>query len=154
KITSSLSMETILTTVYESINKLMKADGFGIDLYHPEQEEIEYKLFIERGERLAPFTSSVHDEGSFSAWAIRNRKEVFLNDVTKEYTTYISKLKAVGAGEGEETHSAMYVPLIVEDRVVGVVTVQSFEPGAYTPADLDMLRALGNYIAVALDNAR
>ncbi|RMH73162.1 MAG: GAF domain-containing protein [Gemmatimonadetes bacterium] len=154
KITASLSLETILTTVYENINQLMKADGFGIDLYHPETEEIEYKFFIERGERLKPLTGSVHDEGSFSAWAIRNRKEVFLNDATQEYMAYIPKLKAVGADEGGETLSALYVPLIVEDRVVGVVTVQSFDPGAYTPADLDMLRALGNYIAVALDNAR
>ncbi|HYI21700.1 MAG TPA: ATP-binding protein [Candidatus Limnocylindrales bacterium] len=51
-------------------------------------------------------------------------------------------------------HSAMWVPLIVRDRVVGVLSA-GYRSGdrRYTPADLSLLRELARRAALALDNA-
>jgi GAF domain-containing protein len=48
----------------------------------------------------------------------------------------------------------MYVPLIVKERVMGVLSVQSVEQDAYRRVHLDMLQTLAAHAAVALDNAR
>jgi signal transduction histidine kinase len=45
------------------------------------------------------------------------------------------------------------VPIVVGSRVLGLVTVQSFERHAYRRVHLDMLRTLAAYVGVALDNA-
>lgn len=53
-----------------------------------------------------------------------------------------------------DTRSEMAIPLRSRGRVVGAVDVQSRQPSAFVDEDVDMLTALGDQIAVALDNAR
>ena len=53
----------------------------------------------------------------------------------------------------ELTRSIICLPLIHLDEVVGVLSVQSQESNAYTSQDLDTLRAMASYMAIALRNA-
>ncbi len=56
---------------------------------------------------------------------------------------------------GFSTHNILCVPLRVRDRVIGVIEVVNRENGAaFTPADAEMLQAVANQAAIALDNAR
>jgi serine phosphatase RsbU (regulator of sigma subunit) len=43
--------------------------------------------------------------------------------------------------------------MTIGERVVGVITVQSFEKNAYVPLHIDILKTLGTYTAIALENA-
>ena len=49
--------------------------------------------------------------------------------------------------------SIIYLPLEAKDRVLGLITIQSFEKNAYTEQHLNMMRSLASYTAIALDNA-
>ena len=49
--------------------------------------------------------------------------------------------------------SIIYLPLVAKDRVLGIITIQSFEKDAYTEHHLNMLQSLASYTAIALDNA-
>jgi diguanylate cyclase (GGDEF)-like protein len=49
---------------------------------------------------------------------------------------------------------ALAAPLLVEDAVVGVVTVRSRRPAAYDDHDLALLSTLAQQAAVAVENAR
>lgn len=56
---------------------------------------------------------------------------------------------------GFSTHNILCVPLRVRERILGVIEVVNRENGApFTPADAEMLQAVANQAAVALDNAR
>jgi GAF domain-containing protein len=81
--------------------------------------------------------------------------------VTKEYSRYISEFKSANV-EGmvledgtlpEEPLSIIYLPLISQDKVLGVITIQSFQKNAYTDFHLNLLQNLAAYTAIALDNA-
>jgi len=52
-----------------------------------------------------------------------------------------------------ETRSEMAIPLIVGDRLLGALDVQSREPNAFTSADVTVLQTLANQLAVAINNA-
>jgi len=52
------------------------------------------------------------------------------------------------------SRSAMAVPLIVEERVVGVLTVESERANAYDDHQLAMLTTIGQQVAVAIEGAR
>jgi signal transduction histidine kinase len=54
---------------------------------------------------------------------------------------------------GESVISLIYLPMMIENRIVGVISVQSFHKNAYTQYQLDMLSNLTNYVAIAFDNA-
>ena len=55
--------------------------------------------------------------------------------------------------EGDEPASVIYLPLVQQKKVIGVVTTQSFEKNAYTGYHINLLRNLATYAAIALDNA-
>jgi|GEM_PF-1705570 len=62
--------------------------------------------------------------------------------------------KLIKVGEGPTPHSAVYVPLISGDQVVGVMTLQSYEPDVFGEADAKLLSILAGQAATALQNAR
>ncbi|MGD8473590.1 MAG: GAF domain-containing protein, partial [Anaerolineae bacterium] len=53
-----------------------------------------------------------------------------------------------------ETRSEMALPLIVGDRVLGALDVQSTEPDAFSEEDVAVLQLVADQTAVAVDNAR
>jgi len=160
-ITASLDIDTIFYKLYEHVNQLADASSFGVGIYHPEKQQIEYRLAIEKGKRYAPYTRDTRDKNQFPVWCIENRRPVFMNEVTKEHSRYINEFKSANV-EGmvledgtlpEEPFSIIYLPLISQDKVLGVITIQSFQENAYTDYHLNLLQNLAAYTAIALDNA-
>jgi signal transduction histidine kinase/DNA-binding response OmpR family regulator len=49
--------------------------------------------------------------------------------------------------------SIIYMPLIAKERVLGIITIQSFKTNAYTEHHLNVMQSLASYTAIALDNA-
>ena len=52
------------------------------------------------------------------------------------------------------TKSEIALPLIVGDRALGALDVQSTRDGAFNPQDIDTLQGMANQVAIALENAR
>ncbi|MBB5055498.1 signal transduction histidine kinase/DNA-binding response OmpR family regulator/ligand-binding sensor domain-containing protein [Granulicella aggregans] len=158
EITASLDLNTILFKLYERVNQIVDASIFGVGLYRPEKKLIEYSLAIENGKRYAPYTRSTEDKNQFPVWCIENRKPILLNDVATEYAKYIPAYEHNGLAleDGTEARppaSMIYLPLIAQERVLGVLSIQSFKKNAYTEQHLSLLQNLAAYTTIALDNA-
>ncbi|MCK5197422.1 MAG: sensor domain-containing diguanylate cyclase [Spirochaetales bacterium] len=150
-ITSSLDLETVLTTIYKNISTFISADLFGIALYNKDSEEIDFKYSILEGQRKKGDKKSVHTEGSMAGWAINNGESLFINDVQNEYIKYVPKL--IGSNT-DKTKSVMFVPLKIGSNIIGIITVQSNTLNAYTLQDLEIIQAVGAYSAIALENSK
>ncbi len=159
EITSSLDMDTIFAKLYTNVNQLMDATVFGVGIYLPEEHAIEYRLAFERGKRYQPYRRNTDDKNQFPVWCIENRKPVFVNDVVAESRKYIPDYKMLqghkleDGSESQPPQSLLYLPLVAKDRVLGIITVQSFEKNAYTGYHLNLLENLAAYTSIALDNA-
>lgn len=150
KITSTLDIKKVLNMVYKNINKLMEADIFGICLYDKEQGRIDFKILIEQGRRMPLTYTTIDNENSFAAKCIREKKEICLNDV-------IISDEHVKIGFNKErllAKSIVYYPLIVENKIIGAVTVQSYKNNSYSDRAIGMIKALASYIAIALNNSQ
>ncbi len=53
-----------------------------------------------------------------------------------------------------DTRSELALPMISKGEVIGALDVQSTEPNAFTPEDVETLQILADQLTVALDNAR
>jgi len=53
----------------------------------------------------------------------------------------------------ERTAAELSLPLMVEDRVLGVLDIQSAEAGSFEPGDMSTLRILADQIAVAIEDS-
>ncbi|MRS05961.1 GAF domain-containing protein, partial [bacterium] len=51
-----------------------------------------------------------------------------------------------------ETRSEMALPLKEENRIIGALDVQSIEPNAFTPEDIELFSTLADQIAIAISN--
>jgi signal transduction histidine kinase/DNA-binding response OmpR family regulator len=158
EITASLDLNTILFKLYERVNQIADAAIFGVGLYRPDKHLIEYTLAIENGKRYAPYNRSTDDPNQFAVWCINNRKPILINDVATEYSKYISSYEHTGGiledgSTAQPPASMIYLPLIAQDRVLGVLSIQSFKKNAYTEQHLSLLENLAAYTTIALDNA-
>ncbi len=157
-ITASLDFGTIFEKLYGRVNELADADVFGVGLYHPDRNEIEYRLAIEKGTRYAPYSRSTIDRSQLPVWCIEHREPVFINDVAQESSKYVphyaESARALEDGTmSKAAQSMIYLPLISKDKVLGIVTIQSFEQNAYTGHHLNMMQSLAAFTSIALDNA-
>jgi signal transduction histidine kinase/CheY-like chemotaxis protein len=158
EITASLDFETIFGKLYEKVNELADADVFGVGLYRPDSHEIEYRMAIEKGKRYEPYSRDTTDPDQLPVWCIERREPVFINDLANEYSRYIPTYKESSqpledGSMSQEPQSLIYLPLVAKERVLGIITIQSFEKFAYTEHHLNVLQSLASYTAIALDNA-
>ncbi|MBP6209162.1 MAG: GAF domain-containing protein [Anaerolineales bacterium] len=86
-------------------------------------------------------------EQSLVARAARNREGVVVNDVTEAPDFLPNPLLP-------NTRAEMAVPMIVADKVIGVLDVQSETIGRFTEVDVNIQTTLASQVAVALQNAR
>jgi signal transduction histidine kinase len=151
KITSSLSVETIISTVYDNVNSLMDASVFGIGIYHDDTKKIEFPATYENGVALPAYTNSVYEENRFASLCFISGKEIVMGDLQTEYKNFIQDVLV--PKQGQQPASLIYLPLKVKEKIQGVITVQSFQKNAYTDYQLYMLRNIAIYAAIALENA-
>ncbi len=151
KVTATLDWDTIFSEIYEGINMLMDAPVFAVGLYDPQRHNLEMMFMIENTERLSTHVFPMTDTSKFSVLCALRREEIVLNDVDTEYHRYV--LQRPPSVQGRMVHSLVYLPLCINNRLVGVMTVQSYNKHSFGLHHLDTLRALTPYLASALENA-
>jgi transcriptional regulator with GAF, ATPase, and Fis domain/co-chaperonin GroES (HSP10) len=149
-ISEALTIGDIVDRTYENVNSLMDATGFGIGVYDEDRKVIIMKGYIENGEKLGDFEYEVDDQ-RLAPWCFKNRKEIFIDDYSKEYSKYIPGIQAPVSGK--DSASIIYIPLFSKDKIVGLLTIQSFEVAVYNEYHMDILRGLAATIGAAVENA-
>ncbi len=150
EITSTIKLEEVLDAVYEGVNSIMAADVFGIALLDKSTEEIDYRFFIENSIRIFPPRISIRTENSLAAKCIIQNKEIKIDDTMMIIKDGAQKHET---DNPQITQSLIIIPLIAEEDIIGILTVQSYRKKQYTDYHMDMLNALGVYIASAITNS-
>ncbi|MBN1187378.1 MAG: GAF domain-containing protein [Bacteroidales bacterium] len=150
KLTSTLNLESINSMIFDYVKSLMSVTNFGIGIYNLENSSIDFPALMENGSPIDGFSSSLSDTTSCAAWSFNNNRVIFCENFTKEYSKYISK---INIRTSQTPESLIYIPLFVENKKIGILTVQSVKQNAYSENDFTMLQMLASYIAIALDNA-
>ena len=150
-ITPELSLEEITETIYSNVNHLIDAFQFAVGIYNEKEEVISYKGMIEDGKRIPDFSVDAFADNRFASWCIRNDKEIFMNDIESEYAKYL-KYKPIPLA-GSDPKAALYVPLKLHNKVVGLITVRTIRKNMYQQHHLYILKTVGNFIVRALELA-
>lgn len=152
KITATMDENALISIIKESIEHIMPVDGFGIGIYNPRSQSIEYNNFIENDEIL-PFhvESATEDTKSLSVQSFLEDKEIFIVDIKKEY--FQQNQHHISTIFGKIPQTAFFVPLRIREKPIGVMTIQSFEKNPYTEDNLALLRNLSTYVSIAVANA-
>ncbi len=143
---ASLSLDEILPPVLDQLAQVIQYDSSTVLLL----DEGRFKVTAARGfpdlEATLQLSFSA-EEDTLSAAVMRARRPLVIEDAQDDLRWQ----------PGEETahiHGWIGAPLIVRDRIIGILTVDNRRPGAYSEEDGRLAFAFADQVAVAIENAR
>jgi PAS domain S-box-containing protein len=143
---SQLGLRSVLELVYRKVSSLMDTSTFFIGLYDQEADLIRLVGWYELGEPYPEVTQRASE--GLAGLVLRTRQSLIIPDSARE------PIPEIAIQRGEMPRSLLMLPLVTQDEVVGVVTVQSYVPDAYSPDDIDMFETMAGAVATAVRNAR
>lgn len=156
-----LSTTLDLPSIYKQIangiiDLLPDLAGVYISTYDPVHRQISFEYGVQDGEKLdmtkfAPIpldSSGVGSQGE----VIRTQQPLIVNDLQdRRKQTQTAILSETAAST---TQSGIYVPMLSNDNILGVLYVQSHRAHRFSQADAELLTLFGNTSAIAIQNAR
>jgi PAS domain S-box-containing protein len=154
ELSTKLDTGAIAEVVYRYTSRLMDTNNFFVALYDEKNQEKSYPLVYEEGRRIRLSPSKL-GSGGFSDYIIRNKKIVFApNDVLGHMKSLGIEFAALSEDE-TPSQSWLGVPLLIGERVLGLIAVQSVrQPNLYDAHDRDILATIASQAAIAIENAR
>ena len=150
ELTATLDTEQAFERIYKHIRARLDAYVFMIGIYDEAQEKIVYVYEIENGQRQPLSSVSLDERDRPAVWCVRERSEM-ITATRSEFLNYVSTILPPTLGAPMET--VVYLPLMLEQQVIGCLTVQSPRQHAYSKDQLEFLRVLASYTAIAVANA-
>src|SRR5881398_408924 len=146
EVTSILDREELLRRVAERIKKIVDYDVFSVMLWN-EQTQLLESVFAMCPSDALPARTGIPLHKGLTGTAAGQRRVLRVHDVS-ENPRYIR------CETGVDARSEIVVPLLMQDRLIGVLDLESTRAHAFTVEHERMLSTLGSYVAVALENAR
>lgn len=150
QITSALDVGKVLETIAEQLRQVLGVATLYIGLYDAERDVLRLPLIIDRGERRPQIEQIASDSAGLAGWVVRSGQPLWVDDMLEEQF----RLPVEAVRLGEATRSLAVLPLVVKGVVVGVLSVQSYEPHAFDAGDRRLLDGIAAQAAIAIENAR
>jgi sigma-B regulation protein RsbU (phosphoserine phosphatase) len=142
EVASILDLDELFARIAQLTRRVIDYRTFGILLLN-EDEELEMKLAVQYGEKVQ--VPRVKLGEGVVGYAALHREPVLVSDVSQD-PRYISIVPDV--------RSELAIPLLIKDRCIGVVDLESPELDAFSKRDVEILTLLASQAAVAIENAR
>jgi sigma-B regulation protein RsbU (phosphoserine phosphatase) len=139
---SLLDLDQLFARLAQLTKRVIDYRTFGILLLNDENE-LEIKIALHFGEKRD--VPRVKLGEGIVGYAALHREPVLVSDVSTD-PRYIQVVPDV--------RSELAIPMMIKDRLIGVVDLESPELDAFSKRDIEILTLLASQAAVAIENAR
>src|SRR5437764_5685724 len=143
-VNTTLDLDTTLRRVAELVRKVIDYEIFGILLLYDKTQELYFRFSVGHSHEVADRMRIKVGEG-VTGVAAQRAEAILVNDVAND-PRYISAVPNV--------RSEIAVPLIVKNRVIGVIDIESLQPDHFTEEHKRLLTLIASRMAVGIENAR
>ncbi len=143
-VNTTLDLDTTLRRVAELVRKVIDYEIFAILLVNEKTQDLRIRFQVGYAREIAERMKIKIGEG-VTGIAAQRREAILVDDVSK-HPEYISLVANV--------RSELAVPLIVKNRVIGVLNLEAQEAGRFTEEHKRLLTLIGSRMAVGIENAR
>jgi sigma-B regulation protein RsbU (phosphoserine phosphatase) len=143
-VNTTLDLDTTLRRVAELVRKVIDYEIFGILLLNEKSQELYFRFSVGHSKETADRIRIKVGEG-VTGTAAQRREAVLIGDVNAD-PMYISAVPNV--------RSELAVPLIIKNRVIGVIDIESPQPHHFTEEHKHLLTLIASRMAVGIENAR
>jgi phosphoserine phosphatase RsbU/P len=142
EVAAVLDLDELFARIAQLTRRLIDYRTFGILLLNDDLE-LEMKLAVQYGEKVQ--VPRVKLGEGLVGYAALHREPVLAPDVSQD-PRYIKVVADV--------RSELAIPMLLKDRCIGVVDLESPELDAFNKRDVEILTLLASQAAVAIENAR
>ncbi|MFY9560243.1 MAG: GAF domain-containing protein [Terriglobales bacterium] len=143
-VNTTLDLETTLRRVAELVRKVIDYEIFAILLLNEQKQELYVRFQVGYPVEVADRARLKVGQG-VTGRAAQLRQAMLVDDVTK-LDFYVAGVPNV--------RSELAIPLIVKNRVIGVIDIEAREEGYFTEEHKRLLTLIASRMAVAIENAR
>ena len=145
RITSILELDSLLDQIATLIWQRYKAYYVGV--FVPNKSQLAIEAVAEAGEGV-PEAGLQLRAGlkGLVGWVMANGRPLCIDDVTRDF-------RYDPAEKAPNTQSEILLPLKMGDKVLGVLDLQSDQPGAFSPSEIPNFQLLADQVAISLENA-
>src|SRR2546428_8733054 len=145
----SLDPVTVFREVFAQIRKALDVDAFYVASADRERGVLSFRYLNENGQEMEPTEMPI--AGTLAGICIERDRAILLRDAERDRARL--GLPERSAWGTLVERSLMVAPLRLHGRAVGAISVQSAKATAYDQGDLELLSAIGNEAAMAIERA-
>ena len=144
----SLDTTEVFRAVYAQVRTVLESDAFFVAIVEPARSVVSYRFLVDAGEELPPAEKPLG--GTLAGLVVERDEPLLIHDTERD----MPKLGLVRSAWGTVTERSLLVaPMRIQGIVVGALSAQSVKPNAYDEGDLELLVAIANEAAVAIERA-
>ena len=145
-VNTTLDLDTTLRRVAELVRKVIDYEIFAILLLNERSQELRFRFQVGYPREYADRARIKVGQG-VTGRAAQTRQAILVEDTCKDKDAgYIEAIPNV--------RSELAVPLIVKNRVIGVIDLEAREPGYFTDEHRRLLTLIASRMAVGIENAQ
>jgi len=147
-LTSEEDVYHALRVLVKELQRVMIVDAFHVGLYNEKTDLFAYSLFLNLGEDLQIPPRKLREQPGLTWEVISSRQMLYLQDITDpEIQRKHNILIVVDAG----IRSYIGIPLMLHERVIGIMSVQACQVAAYTADQIRLLEMLAGQVAITVE---
>lgn len=147
-ITSGDDLYHALRALVKELKRVMTVDAFHVGLYDEQTDIFSYSLFLNLDEDLQIPPRKLSERPGLTREVITSRQTLYLPDITDPETQSQHNIVIlVDAG----MRSYIGIPLMLQEHVIGVMSVQSSQSFAYITDQIRLLETLAAEVAITVE---
>ncbi|KPL84354.1 hypothetical protein SE15_04335 [Thermanaerothrix daxensis] len=152
ELASSLDLGTVLARVLFLSTRNVGAERGSLIALNEEGKPIEAAIVVE-GSIYRPTVAEMREvlEHGLAGWVADHRQATLVEDTSRDERWV---RRADDREEANRRKSAICVPLLAQDQLVGVLTLVHARPGFFTPEHLRLLQTIADLAGLAVRNAQ
>jgi PAS domain S-box-containing protein len=144
---STLELDEVLSLVLRQAKRVLTYDSASILLFADDQPAMAAVIGYEDEEMVKTEVALRLGDSPILQDMARDRQPILIADAREDE-------RWIWVPGAESVRAWLGVPLLVRGEMIGVLMVDSTQPGLYTAADVAIAQSLAGQVAVAIDNAR
>ncbi|MGO9308441.1 MAG: GAF domain-containing protein [Spirochaetia bacterium] len=145
-----LDLDDLLETVHREVTPIFEADAFFIALLDESGDTLDFRIQVDEGLREPPLREPLGS--GLTSRVAATRKPLLLNG--RDALAGSGGFTPLRWGTGKDPSSWIGVPMLIGERLIGVMSVQTYRARRYDTEDLLLATTIADQVAVAVENAR
>lgn len=156
-VAASYDLDQMLAETYRIFHELIGVNVFALIVCEPETGLITNAAFVEEGEWFSlDLVGQPPPDASMSTWILAQREPLLFQDLLEQREALQRRgIMPQPIGPPNDVRSWAGVPVVARDgELIGVLSIQAYQPYRYDVGTLDFLSQVASYISLGVQKVR